>query len=228
MGARRVGVERALLHLLVEGVEEVGRARRPVGHEAALDIGTGHEPGQHRIEGDPPPVGGEVDAGLGEHPRLRRAGLVVEIRPAAALQYDGMVSGRALFDATNCPVHSAGRSAATSPATTTAVTSPTTFQRRNRADTAPPRSTARPSTTSGVARLVLRSANPTVDPVAPALTSAPSGEGFDRGLAPTAMTVPISTSATKKARSRHRNTKAARKAVAGTAKLTASNHSDVR
>ncbi len=78
-----------------------------------------------------------------------------------------------------------------------------------------------------MARLVLRSASPAVELADVALTTRPNGEGSDNGWAPTARTVPTRMRLTKKARSRHRTTKAARKAVAGTAKLTANSHSDV-
>ena len=75
--------------------------------------------------------------------------------------------------------------------------------------------------------MVLRSAKPTVDPVAAVFTRLPSGDGFDKGAAPTDSTVPTTIRTTKYARSRQRRTKAARKAVAGRAKLTATSHSDV-
>lgn len=84
-----------------------------------------------------------------------------------------------------------------------------------------------PSTTRGVARLVLRSAAPTVEPVAAVFTKLPRGEGSENGWAPTERIVPTTTRRMKYERSRHRTTKAARKATAGTAKLTANSHNDV-
>src|SRR5579863_3944707 len=128
--------------------------------------------------------------------RVRAAPGCASRNCAALLQYEGTCSGRDRLAVTNCPVHRAGRSAPTRPAAATAATVPTILHRRATAATPAPRRTATPRTTSGVARLVLRSARPAVEFAELALTTRPNGEGSDKGWAPTARIVPTRMRAT--------------------------------
>ena len=75
------------------------------------------------------------------------------------------------------PLKTAGLLAITRPATTTAVTTPVTGSRRQRAETPLPSSMAMPRSTSGVARSVERMARPAVVSVMKRLSTPPTGVG---------------------------------------------------
>src|SRR5690606_16138121 len=68
----------ALLQAQVERVEQVGRGRRPVGDQLALDRRPVDQAGQDRVDRVAPPVAGEVGAGHDEDAGAVVAG--VEVR----------------------------------------------------------------------------------------------------------------------------------------------------
>ena len=65
-------LEQPELEAPVEGVEEVGRRRRPVRDQLAGDIRPVGEAGRDRLDRVAPPVGREVSAGQLEDPRVVR------------------------------------------------------------------------------------------------------------------------------------------------------------
>ena len=71
----RGGVERALLHAVVERVEQVGRRRRAPRHQLPRHVRPVHETGRDRVDGLAPAVGGEVGARDLEHARVVRLGV---------------------------------------------------------------------------------------------------------------------------------------------------------
>src|SRR5690349_3330891 len=79
---------------------------------------------------------------------------------------------------------------------------------------------ANPSTTSGVARAVLRNARPNVDDFANDLNAAPTTDGWSYGAAPTEMATPTTMRITQYSRYRQRTLAAASIAIAGMRRLT--------
>ncbi len=74
---QRVGLERADLEPAVDGVEQGRRRRRSVRHQLAGEVRPLHQARGERVDGDPPPVVGEVDAGKLED--AGRVAFVVEV-----------------------------------------------------------------------------------------------------------------------------------------------------
>ena len=176
-------------------------------------VGTAHQPRGDGVDGVAPAVAGEVGAGDLEHP-----GAVV--LPVEGLDVLRPVAGDVLGALEVLGDHLAGPQRRVvgehqQQQHAHAGQDPAVGERRaehlravrvagRSAPTAEPSSTARPSTTSGTARGMLRMAPPACDVCSSRRKIAPSTDGLPHGCAPTARIAPTTTSATKKARSRNR------------------------